>query len=192
LLALLNLILQVEGPFVTRDPDEVIAKLNAIEPSDGLVTCPELAISGLISALESVLPNSNAYLFFDAAAQDYDLFDKAKDLIQSKKMTVNFIISGYCKNLTAPEYTVYECLARLSGGQVFILNPDRLLDLFEATRITLDPNFVNLRSAYIDNADSYSTTVDVDSTIKKLTISVVGYKPYASLSGRDSKVVKVK
>ena len=86
---------------------------------DGGGDCPELALQGLKNAIESGLQNSPAFLFSDASAKDYALYDELAALIQRKQTNVNFFLTGNCNNINTPEYKVYNKIARTSCGQVF-------------------------------------------------------------------------
>jgi hypothetical protein len=56
-------------PFVTSDPNALLAAVNAIEP-DGGGDCPELSQEGLLVALGAAHSGSTLYFYSDASAKD--------------------------------------------------------------------------------------------------------------------------
>lgn len=106
---------------MTRNFSIILNRLNAIRV-DGGGDCPELAMEGLKNAIERSLQNSPAFLFSDASAKDYPLYDEVAALIQRKQTQVNFFLTGNCGAAGSPEYKVYTKISRTSGGQVFNLD----------------------------------------------------------------------
>ena len=78
------------------------------------------------------MPNSQAFLFSDASAKDYELFDHVAALIQRKQANVNFMLTGDCGGPNEPGFKVYEKIARVGGGQVFNMNRDNIRDVLVA------------------------------------------------------------
>lgn len=162
-------------------------KLSAITVNGG-GDCPELAMTGLINALEAGLPNSPAFLFSDASAKDYDLYDQVAALVQRKQSSVNFLLTGDCSDPNSPEFRVYEKISRTSGGQVFKMDRYNVRDVLVAMSVSLEADFVSLTSVDSDEAGSTSTTIVLDDTIKRLSVSLSGRNAQLSIknSANDS------
>uniref|UniRef100_S4R8C0 Uncharacterized protein n=1 Tax=Petromyzon marinus TaxID=7757 RepID=S4R8C0_PETMA len=61
--------------------------------------CPEMALSGMMRALEFCSPRSRLYLITDAGAKDESERDKVEDEIAKKEAKVNIINTGeYCED----------------------------------------------------------------------------------------------
>lgn len=178
----------VEEPLVTRDPSVLMERLNAVRVSGG-GDCPELAIRGLINALENTLPNSQAFLFSDASAKDYELYDEAASLIQRRQASVNFLLTGDCGEANGPGYKVYEKIARTGGGQVFSMDRYNVRDVLVAMSVSLETDFVSLQSIDYDEAGKSVTTLELDDTVRRLSVSLSGRN--AKLSIKDSKNIQV-
>jgi hypothetical protein len=114
---------EVEAPIVSQNFEVILERLMNITVGGG-GDCPELALEGLRNAIERGLEKSPAFLFSDASAKDYILYDEVAALIQRKQTSVNFFLTGNCGvgGLNTPEYKVYSKIARTSGGQVFRLD----------------------------------------------------------------------
>jgi hypothetical protein len=161
----------VDPPFITRSPEVFLQKINEISITPPNMDCPELSIQGLINALENALPNSPAFLF--------DLYDQAAELVQRRQSTVNFLLTGDCDEPTGPGFKVYGKISRISGGQVFNMVSDNVRDVLVAMSVSLETDFVALRSIDSDEAGSSRTELQVDDTVKRLSVS---------LSGRNAKL----
>lgn len=71
----------------TSDPNVILEKINQVVISGG-DDCPEMGITAVIQALKVVKPNSYIYVFTDASVKDWNLVDKALELIQRKQSQV--------------------------------------------------------------------------------------------------------
>lgn len=67
---------------------------------DGGGDCPEYAMTGIELALEKSKPNSFLYVYTDAAAKDYALFDRVKSLSLKKSTKVSFQIIIFSLKVT--------------------------------------------------------------------------------------------
>ncbi|CRK97350.1 CLUMA_CG010741, isoform A [Clunio marinus] len=173
----------VAEPFVTTDPSELIARLNKVTVSGG-GDCPELAMLGIKNALEVAYPNSLVFVFTDASAKDFELFDDVAGLIQLKQIRAYFLLTGNCGDSTAPGYQVFERIARVSDGQVFNMNRDEVRDVMLAIRFVLDPGFVSLFSLDFEEAGSNSTDIAIDPSFTSVSVALSGMM--ADLTVRDA------
>lgn len=170
--------------FITRQHSELISKLNEIVPSGG-GDCPEAALKGLKAALESALQNSIAYLFSDASANDYQIYDEVVGIIQKKQIKVNFLLTGDCHNKTSPKFLVYEKLSLASGGQVFDMTRKNVKEVFVKISSALDTKFHQLKSIDFETGGNNKVAVNVDESISRLSISLSGQN--ASMKVTDRK-----
>jgi hypothetical protein len=146
--------------------------------------CPELALKGIQNALEHALSNSIAFVFTDASAKDFELFDTILPVIQEKQVTINFIITEGCSDdPTEPGFEVYQKIADASEGQLFRLSKDGVKEILLALTKTLEPDYVTLASISFDKAGESDTPIAVDSTFSELSVSLSGDD--SSLSIRD-------
>lgn len=155
-------------------------RLNLITVAGG-GDCPEMSIRGLINAVENALPNSQAFLFSDASAKDYLLFDHVAALIQRKQTSVNFMLTGDCDGPNEPGFKVYEKIARVGGGQVFNMQRDNVRDVLVALSVSLESDFVTFRSIDSDEAGTSLTTLELDETIKRVSVSLSGRNAQLSI-----------
>lgn len=158
----------------TRKPSELLSGLNAIRIQGG-GDCPEMALTGLSAALENALDNSVAYVFTDASAKDYALYDAIVQELQRKQIKVSFLLTGVCSDgKSAPGYTVYENLSRISGGQVFEIRRSKVKDVLTAIIGEIDPKFQLLEALYFDKAGSSKTHLNAAINLAKITVIVSG------------------
>lgn len=169
---------------ITRDSEVLLEKLQSVQVAGG-GDCPELAMQGLINALENALPNSPVFLFSDASAKDYELYDQVAELVQRRQSTVNFFVTGDCGDPSSPMFKVYEKISRISDGHVLKMARENVRDVLVALSVSLEADFVALRS--IDSAEAGSTKIDIelDETVRRLSVSLSGRS--AELAIRDSK-----
>jgi hypothetical protein len=106
----------VGTPFVTWDPADILAKVNAITASGG-DDCPELSNSGLLRAVNKAKIGSRIYVYTDASVKDKHLTDNVKAAAKRKGIFIKFILSGSC----SPIDPIYEEIARETGGQVVVV-----------------------------------------------------------------------
>ena len=108
----------VGTPFVSSDPNDILAKVNAISASGG-GDCPELSNSALLRAVNKAKFGSRIYVYTDASVKDSDrhLTDNVKAAAKRKGIFIKYILSGTC----SPIDPIYEEIARETGGQVVML-----------------------------------------------------------------------
>lgn len=169
---------------MTTDPSALINELNKIYV-DGGGDCPELAMLGLKNALEVAAPNSVAFLFSDASAKDYALFDEIQPIILKKQIQVFFLLTGECDDANSPEAVVYGQIAHLSGGQVFNMRNTDIKEVLVALSAMLDSKFETLMSFDFEKPGKNAVSVNVDNSFETLLISAAGTN--AKLAIYDSK-----
>lgn len=170
------------GPLtVTTDPDEFQSAINAIWVNGG-GDCPEMALGGIIMALEAMLPNSVMYVFTDASAADKYKLDTALDLIQEKKAKVDILMTG--PNCYEYEDTTYETIASTSAGQVFTIEKGDVTMLLDyITVVASSAEAVTLNSFEFDMGGETDFDLNMDATIKEFTVSVSGTNPSIKIIG---------
>lgn len=182
-------VLDVEPPFDTKNPDDLLAKLKHINTVGG-GDCPEYAVSGLKIALEFALTNSLAYVFSDATAKDLQYFDEALELIQKKQVSVNFLLTGDCDDQTSPGYQVYHKLSRASNGQVYDMKKSNVKDVLLAIRHTVNYNYAALKSVDSDSAGTTNTKLNIDKSISELSVSMSGKNARLTITDPRNETVK--
>lgn len=176
--------------FITKQHSELISRLNEISPSGG-GDCPEAALEGLKAALEPALQNSIAYLFSDASAKDYHIYDEIVGLIQKKQIKVNFLLTGDCSNKTSSMFLVYEKLSQASGGQVFDMTRENVKEVFIKISTALDSRFLQLKSVDFETGGSNKIAVNVDESFSRLSISLSGQNATLSVTDRTNKPIEM-
>lgn len=170
----------VELPLNTKTSSDILTTLDNIVVRGG-GDCPELALQGIKTTLDHALKNSLLYVFSDASAKDYDLYEPVIDLLQEKKVKASFLLTGVCKTegKEGPGYTVYEKLARASGGQMFDMERGNIAQVLLSITEEMDSHYELLKSLDSDVAGKSRVTVKVDESFKKISVS---------LSGKNSKL----
>lgn len=163
-----------EPIFITNDSAKLLTKLEATEIFGG-GDCPEMALTGLNNALKHALPNSLAYVFTDASAKDYYLYNTVIGEIQRKQIKVNFILTGVCSDGKASEgYKVYEKLSGASGGQIYDVQRGDVKNVLLATSKELSSKAEPIESFDSDKAGNSEFDVKVDASISEITVSASG------------------
>jgi hypothetical protein len=101
----------------TSDAPSFLGQVNGLFASGG-GDCPELAMHGLLEAVNAADEQSTLFLFTDASAKDSGLFGNVDAVATKKKITVNFALFGSC----SPIDPAYINTASATGGQVFLFN----------------------------------------------------------------------
>lgn len=143
---------------------------------------------GLKNALLNALPNSPAFLFTDAGATDYPLYDEVAELIQRRQSPVTIFLAEECEQPN-PQFKVYSKIARTGGGQILRMKSENIGEVLESMSITIESDFVSLKAIDSDEAGTSVTTLEVDATIRRLSVSLSGKN--AKLSIKDSRNVEV-
>ncbi|KAL7010772.1 hypothetical protein ACKWTF_009158 [Chironomus riparius] len=143
--------------------------------------CPEMALGGLKKGLEVAHPNSIVFLFSDATAKDYHLYEDVKTLIQKKQITVNFLLTGDCSDITSEGYKVYHKISQVSNGQVYRMDKTNIKDVMMSIRGNMNPNYTVLKFIEFPSPGSESVSFDVDTSLSEIKISVAGTSPKLTL-----------
>jgi hypothetical protein len=151
----------------TSDSGSFLGQVNSLFASGG-GDCPELAMHGLLDAVNAADEQSTLFLFTDASAKDSGLFPNVDAAAVKKKITVNFALFGSC----SPIDPAYLATASATGGQVFFLNRfSETGAIFPLVTSQVGGPQVNI----IHGAGTLSTSRDVqfpvDSMITSLTVS---------------------
>ena len=104
-------------PTVTDDAPTYLAQVNGLSAFGG-GDCPELAMSGLLEAVNNVDEQSTIWLFTDASALDSQLSPTVFATAREKKVQIKYGLFGSC----SPIDPAYLATAQGTGGQVFFLN----------------------------------------------------------------------
>ncbi|XP_043996630.1 von Willebrand factor A domain-containing protein 7-like [Gambusia affinis] len=179
------------GPLLqTTDPDVFKSYINSLTPNGG-GDAPEMSLSGLQLALTGAPPNSDIFVFTDAAAKDDYLKNTVLALIEQTRSRVNFMITAVlglrrrrqADNNQQQQQSVrmsraggqlYRDLAQASGGQAVEVTKSQLLEAINILTESTSSSLVNLLQASRNPGKSENFTFVVDDTVKNLTIYVTG------------------
>ncbi|XP_070501615.1 hemicentin-1-like [Chironomus tepperi] len=169
----------VDPPFITSDVNELLTKLDqvSIQYSGSNPDCPEKALSGLINGLKEALPNSLIYLFTDAGAKDLERYNEVIELIQRKQITVNFLLTGDCHQPKSDQFQVYYKISRVSGGQVFRMDKNKIETVLSTLKENIDSSYSIIKSIEVDGGSSNKIDFDIDASISYLKVTVSGQNP---------------
>ena len=128
---------------VTRSKEEFQSALDFLY-IDGGGDCEEMTLSGIKKALEKSLPRSYIFVFTDASAKDYDLFDEVAGLVQLTGSQIIFVLTGDCGYTDSIEYQVYQRIAILSKGKIFQLQKIDVKDILVSLNFLIEARLVSL------------------------------------------------
>uniref|UniRef100_A0A3B3X834 VWFA domain-containing protein n=1 Tax=Poecilia mexicana TaxID=48701 RepID=A0A3B3X834_9TELE len=178
------------GPLLqTTDPEVFKSYINSLTPNGG-GDAPEMSLSGLQLALTGAPPNSEIFVFTDAAAKDEHLKNTVLALIEQTKSVVNFMITdvfGLRRRRQADNNQqqqsvrmsraggqLYRDLAQASGGQAVEVTKGQLLEAINILTESTSSSLVSLLQASRNPGKSENFTFVVDDTVKNLTIYITG------------------
>ena len=104
----------VGAAFIAPDAPAIRSAVNGLVAHGG-GDCPELSMSGLLSAIEGATPASTLFLFTDASSKDFLLVGNVIVAALVKDITISVGLSGSC----SPIDPAYAAVARATGGQLF-------------------------------------------------------------------------
>ncbi|XP_046391498.1 hemicentin-2-like [Ischnura elegans] len=171
---------EIPAMTITENPDVFVNALNNLR-ADGGGDCPERACAGILNALRTAHPQSYLYVFTDAPAKDYQVYDKILEVNQRKRSQVTFILSGLCRH-NEESKTVYDRIAGESGGQVFSVTKHDIKTVLDFVRDTLrggDETIYSVRRptpiSKEPHSELFNMTVEIG--LEELRITLTGNKP---------------
>ncbi|XP_063623127.1 hemicentin-2-like [Cydia splendana] len=147
--------------------------------------CPEMAMAGIIQGIQNSREGSTIYVFTDASAKDYEKYEEVEALSQKMGCQIVFVLTGICYgDKKAPEYVVYNKLAKATNGQVFHLQKSEIGEILKYVQNTIESR-KNILTSKIFAAGHGKFDVPIDGDTKELVIAVSGERP--SFSVTDSR-----
>ncbi len=176
------------GPVTTTSDSNVFLSQVSFLSASGGGDCPELAMHGLLEAVNAADPQSTIYLFTDASAKDSALFPNVSAIAEQKKIKIKYGLFGSC----SPIDPGFQATAAATGGQVFFLN--RFFEsnsLFGLVASEIGPPQVTIvHTAGTLPSGTQTVTFPVDSAVTQLTVAVsVDSLTSVTLTRPDSSVV---
>ena len=108
------------GPlFKTENPNqfkEWVSSLTAIGGGD----LPEMCFSGIQIAAEAAYPSSSVFVFTDAPAKDFNLYNNVLITALTQNIKLYFILDDSSYKNSANEYQNYITISEQTGGQVYL------------------------------------------------------------------------
>jgi hypothetical protein len=156
----------IGSPQVYSDYSGLQSALYAIRPVGG-GDCPELAMTGVMSAVTAAKDGSSLFVYTDASAKDSGLRGAVGSYAASKKVILNYVVSGSCSPID-PAY--YETAAR-TGGALFLAYNTELATPFLRALSSPKTRLVFSASETLAG-DLRRYRVNVDSAASQLTIAV--------------------
>ncbi|KAM8740973.1 von Willebrand factor A domain-containing protein 7-like [Acanthopagrus schlegelii] len=178
------------GPLMrTTDPDKFKNAINSLSATGG-GDLPEMSLSGLQLALTGAPPNSEIFLFTDAAAKDSRLLSTVNALIERTKTVVNFMITGgglfrrrrqigndqqqQQSRLSTSDLQLYRDLAQTSGGQSIEVTKSELPEAVSIITESSSSSLVTLLQAARTPGKAENFIFTVDESVKNLTLYITG------------------
>lgn len=186
------------GPLtVTSDAEEFKAAIRALGPSGG-GDCAELAMGGMLAALNASLEDGKLFVFTDADAKDAGLVGNVVGLAAEKNIQIYPLLFGSCSGLRSLQGggkalgvdATFTRIAAETGGQLFLLSPDEAGQITRLADAVVRSNAVDLLAvtdAFAGTAKSYS--VPVDSTLTRVTFVLTGTPALALIRPDGSTVL---
>lgn len=159
------------GPVtVTDDPDEFRAAISVLSANEG-GDCPELAMTGMLQALNNMDEAGGELLMFtDASAKDGGLAGTVASLALSKNIKISPIVFGSC----SPIDPGFIKLANDTGGQLFVLSPSEAGSITRLADFLIRSRAVDLLAINDTLTDVKTYPIPVDSTMTSVTFAVSG------------------
>uniref|UniRef100_A0A096M5U5 VWFA domain-containing protein n=1 Tax=Poecilia formosa TaxID=48698 RepID=A0A096M5U5_POEFO len=178
------------GPLIrTTDPEVFKRHINSLTPRGG-GDAPEMSLSGLQLALTAAPPNSEIYVFTDAAAKDEHLKNTVIALIEQTKSVVNFMITdvlGLRRRTQADNNQqqqsvrmsraggqLYRDLAQASGGQAVEVTKGQLLEAINILTESTSSSQIVLLQAARNLGIGENFTFAVDDSTQNVRIYITG------------------
>ena len=178
------------GPlFKTEDPNQFKIKIDSLR-ADGGGDTPEMCFSGIRLAVEAVLPGTSIFVFTDAPAKDYSLYNNIVITALTKRIKIFFLlgdsITGRKRRSVSGILQDYISMSELTGGQVFLTSSSKndiyvttavINALIKSSTVTIlkktDINVLGLTSSNV--------TFNVDSTSTSFTVILEGAVSYVDI-----------
>ncbi|XP_070504622.1 hemicentin-1-like [Chironomus tepperi] len=167
----------VSAPFITKNVTEIIQELKNVQVvSSANFDCPENALSALAVGIDAALPNSIVYLFTDAPANDFELFENISTIIMKKQIVVNVLISDSCdqRSLEDDRYNVFTNITNLVNGLTYDFQANNFDDILKSIRKDIQSDHKMLRTFKSENGQSINIYFDIDDTVTELKITTAG------------------
>ncbi|XP_073335819.1 LOW QUALITY PROTEIN: von Willebrand factor A domain-containing protein 7-like [Pagrus major] len=181
------------GPLMrTTDPNIFKNAINSLSAAGG-GDAPEMSLSGLQLALTGAPPNSEIFLFTDAAAKDSHLKSTVTALIERTKTVVNCMFTGRLgfrrrrqisndqqqqqqqqSRLATSDAQLYRDLAQTSGGQSIEVTKRELPEAVSIVTESSSSSLVTLLQAARSPGKAETFTFTVDESVKNLTVYITG------------------
>ena len=160
------------GPvFTTDDPYEFMNAISGLTATEG-DDCPELSMTGMLQALNSMEDEGGELLMFtDASSKDSFLVGAVEGVALSRSISISPMTFGSC----SPTDPAYIRLANNTGGQIFTLSRTEAGTVTQLADLVTRSNLVDVLHVSGTLSGSARTfNVPVDSTITQVTFSVSG------------------
>jgi hypothetical protein len=155
-------------PFTTANATAFINAVNGLSASGG-DDCPELSMTGLLSAINVAGQGATLFLFTDASSKDSALAANVTAAASAKNIQVNMNIFGSC----SPIDPVYGQVARQTGGQLFVLQQSEASAILSLATPQLGAHPATLLSTTgVLKPGVQTVDIPVNANIAKLTVSV--------------------
>ncbi|XP_037603512.1 von Willebrand factor A domain-containing protein 7-like [Sebastes umbrosus] len=181
------------GPLTrTTDPNVFRNAINSLSASGG-GDFPEMSLSGLQLALTGAPPNSEIFLFTDAAAKDQHLKSTVIAVIERTKSVVNFMLTGLLglrrrrqsgdggqqqqqqqQRMVRTDDQLYRELAQASGGLAIEVGKSQLPVATSIITQSSSSSLVTLLQAARTPGKAENFTFTVDESVRNLTVYITG------------------
>jgi hypothetical protein len=169
-------------PYSTSDATALLGQVNAISVGGG-DDCPELAMAGLMRAIDASTNDSLLFLFTDASAKDSSMYPNVMAKALDKGISISAALTGSC----SPIDEAYKKLCAETGGQWLLVDKteEDIANYFNIVEPALSGDLQSIllvEDTFGASASSYS--IPVDSTMTSLVVAVnIGSDPYGYSSG---------
>lgn len=150
----------VPAPQIYDNLASLLGGLDALRPSGG-GDCPEMAMTGVMSAVGVSRGGSSLFVYTDASAKDSYLGGAVGALAASRKVVLNYIVSGSCSPID-PAY--YDTAARTGGALFLAYNTDLATPFVRALASQKTRMVFSASETLADEVRSFPVAVDSGAT----------------------------
>ncbi|CAG9782573.1 unnamed protein product [Diatraea saccharalis] len=155
--------------------------------------CPEMAMTGIETALSSSKPKSYLYVFTDASAKDYSKLETIQSKAIKDSSQVVFLLTGRCTaNDNDPDYQAYYKLAEATSGQVFHLGKQNVKEILHYIAEQIESPKTIITAKKFPPGPGHNLTFPVDPDMKTLIVSESGKEPTIDVRSPDGSVPDTK